>query len=198
MFNCAVQNKHDFEKFKSIFNKGVISACHNFRTNGFLHKDDIHEALHNAAQAGDYATFAELFAHPENPVDANAYYGDNEAESFLYTLIDHDSGLAEDKETIGRQKIAQFLLNKGADVNKSGGYDLAGRSHCSPLQLYQRSQRKDLLNFFCPLQYGKNILPIIGQFHKAHVNENEHLSPLSSLSSQALTSDDVRMMRGFS
>lgn len=198
IFNCAVQNKNDFKKFKKIFKSGVISACNNLRVNGFIHKDDIHEGLHNAAQAGDFAAFVDLFEHPDNPVNVDAYYGGNEGESFLYTLIVNDDALAEHDDTIGRINIAHYLLRKGADVNKSGGYDLAGSQHPSPLQLYKKSQHKGVLNFFCPLTVGKNILPIIGQFHKAQVNENEHLSPLSSLSSQAWTSGDESMSRGFS
>lgn len=185
MFNCAVQNKHDFNKFKEIFTNGVISACHNFQTNGFIHKDDIHEALHNAAKSGDYATFVELFEHPDNPANVNAYYGDNEAESFLHTLIVNDNALAEHSDTIGRQNIAKYLLKKGAEVNQSGGYDLAGWEHPSPLQLYKTSQQKSFMNFFCPLAVGKNILPIIGRVHEARVNEH-------------LSSDAMDMARGFS
>ncbi len=101
----------------------------------------IRDDLCSAAANGGYNKFVQTFEKGLIHVD-EYHNGGSEGKTFLHLLIENDTQSKNHSATIGRQKIAKYLLNIGADINKRG-FDITGDCLPSPLELYNEQLKND-------------------------------------------------------
>ena len=159
----ARKNKNDLGGFFATFSEGLYKGIETVREDVyFVHDSNLHYELHLAAKVGDYEKFTTLFEKKQVKVNAR-YTGGCEGETFLYTVTVNDSQHEAPDIVINRKKIARFLLEKGADMDKQS-YDISGRDLPSPWEMFERQKKGFLNHFFGYTTLGNNIFPILQEF----------------------------------
>jgi hypothetical protein len=171
----ARKNKNDMEGFITTFSNGLYKGIETIREDAyFVHDNNLHYELHLAARDGDYEKFTTLFE--KNLIDVNDHYtGACEGETFLYTVTVNDSQHENQNIVVNRQKIARYLLEKGANMDKPS-FDISGSDLPSPWTMFERHKKGYLNHFFTYSHLGQNIFPILQEFRN---KETQNLVPLN-------------------
>jgi len=157
----ALQNKHDFNGFLTLFSEGLYKGIQKIQDN----KEVVREALYLATKNGDFDKFKRLFE--TGIVQVNEYH---DGKTFLHTVIKNDTQSENDLTTIGRKKIAKYLLDNGADMDlRSSGL---ADDKPSPWEMWNL-QKPDIANYLFAknfeIHYSVHVLNDINEF-KALLN----------------------------
>lgn len=164
----ALQNKYDLNHFKALFSQGLYEGINQIQNDAEVVK----KQLYIAAKEGHFDQFKRLFE--KGVVDINERY---HGKTLLYVVIKSDTQPANHEATIGRKKIASYLLDNGADITLRS-YGLTDEKP-SPLELCEQNQRNSGSNtswrdsffsmFLRQVCYGSNIFPILQAYHKKNI-----------------------------
>src|SRR3990167_1400719 len=170
IWKAALKNKHDFNGFRTIFSEGLYHGIQKIQND----KEVVREALYLAAKNGDFDKFKRLFE--TGIVQVNEHHF---GKTFLYAVIKSDTQSENDLTTIGRKKIAKYLLDNGADMDlRSSGLTDEKPSPWEMCDYHQKRSSDTWLNKLSSMlltmpQYGLNVFPVLKEYREKRLNHIE-------------------------
>lgn len=160
----------NFDQFCNFFSKGLYSGIQSIQSSKII----IQNELYSAAACANYDKFVQLFEKGIVHVD-DYYYEERGGKTFLQLIFELDYYFADEKQTLSRQNIARYLLNKGASINKRS-YDYKGTELPSLLEIYNeqlKHENSSWIGIWSPpptRNNGKNVLAVIKE-HLESINQ---------------------------